>query len=515
MIESRGRRDWEVPVTVAELVNGGPLAGARMWGTGENPVRQVRIVDDLTLFGSVPPHTAVVLVGQAAAGGWAVEMAMRRAWEQAAACVIASSAGMSAGSGAGLAERLGVTLIFVDEDPLVTAVRVASAAARPEAARTQLVARCATRLAEAGASARRVLGVLNSELQGNAVALLDPWGSHLAGRRAQGPSLAEVDIPDASGGTLAVLVAHGSFQSPGWPSVVNAVLGLAVTPLVAWAATERLAAERDVALQSALATRLLTLASSRARASVRTGDVREGTGPPGTAQGAMPEGEDPEASGDGTLARAVALHWPVGGPLTAYAIRCHDTDLDDVRMVGSVIAATVGPGPVLRRDESWAGWSALPPDRLAGRLAECLAALPVPCAAGVGTQVPDLGVMEESLLGAEAAAFVSPAGVVARADRMGPAKLLAALPGGVLRAPAQMILDPLLSVDRDGTLLETLTAVLDEGGASRAAERLGIHRNTVTTRLERIRAAGFDVDDPGTRLALHLAAHVLRPRPIP
>ncbi|SNT11329.1 PucR C-terminal helix-turn-helix domain-containing protein [Streptosporangium subroseum] len=513
MIESRGRRDWEVPVTVAELVNGGPLAGARMWGTGENPVRQVRIVDDLATLGSVPPHTAVVLVGQAASGGWAVEMAMRRAWEQAAACVIASSAGMSAGSGAGLAERLGVTLIFVDEDPLVTAVRVASAAARPEAARTQLVARCATRLAEAGPSARRVLGVLNSELQGNAVALLDPWGSHLAGRRAQGPSLAEVDIPDASGGTLAILVAHGSFQSPGWPSVVNAVLALAVTPLIAWAAIERLAAERDVALQSALATRLLTLASSRTSPYGRIGDGGEGAVPQGAAQGTPPEA-DLEASGDGTLARAVALRWPVAGPLTAYAIRPHDADLDDLQMIGSVIAATVGPGPVLRREESWAGWSALPPERLAIRLAECLAALPMPCAAGVGAQVPDLGIMDESLLGAEAAAFVSPAGVVARADRMGPAKLLAALPGGVLRAPAQMILGPLLSVDRDGTLLETLTAVLDEGGASRAAERLGVHRNTVTTRLERIRAAGFDVDDPGTRLALHLAAHVLRSRPV-
>jgi hypothetical protein len=512
VIESRGRPDWEVPVTVAELVNGGPLAGARMWGTGENPVRQVRIVDDLATLGSVPPHTAVVLVGAASAGGWAVEMAMRRAWEQAAACVIASSVGMSAGSGAGLAERLGVTLIFVDEDPLVTAVRVASAAARPEAARTQLVARCATRLAEAGASARRVLGVLNSELQGNAVALLDPWGSHLAGRRAQGPSLAEVDIPDASGGTLAVLVVHGSFQSPGWPSVVNAVLALAVTPLIAWAATERLAAERDTALQSALATRLLALASSRVSAAGRIGDAREGTMSHGAASGTPPEGADPEADGDGTLARATALRWPIGGPLTGYAIRPRDGDLGDLQMIGSVIAATMGPGPLLRRGGSWAGWSALPSERLAARLTECLAALPVPCAAGIGVEVPALGAMEESLLGAEAAASVTGVGMVARAEQMGPAKLLAALPGGGLRAPARMVLSPLLAVDRDGTLLETLTAVLDEGGASRAAERLGVHRNTITTRLDRIRAAGFDVDDPETRLALHLAAHVLRPR---
>ncbi|MER5325567.1 PucR family transcriptional regulator [Streptosporangium roseum] len=504
MTELRGRAGWATPVTVAELVNGGPLAGARMYGTGENPVRQVRIVDDLAVFGSVVPHTAVVLIGAAAGGGWAVEMAMRRAWEQAAACVIASSAGGGAGSGEVLAERLGVTLIVVDEDPLVTAVRVASAAARPEAARTQLVARCATRLAEAGSSARRVLGVLNAELSGTAVAFLDPYGSHLAGRRGQGHSLAEVEVPDAEGRPLGVLVAYGSFRSPGWPSVVSAVLALAAAPLAAWAATGRLAAERDTALQSALAARLLAQAT-RPRA------FTEPAGAPEAAPaGGGPAGAGAEEEGDGVLGRAVALGWPVAGPLTGYAVRPFDDGWDGAGVIGPVIAASLGPGPVLRRGGNWAGWSGLPPDRLAGRLAECLRALPAPCSAGVGAQAADLSGMEESLLGAEAAALVSPAGVVARADRLGPARLLATLPAGVLRAQARVILGPLLAVDREGTLLETLAAVLDEGGASRAADRLGVHRNTVTTRLDRIRAAGFDVDDPATRLALHLACHVLR-----
>ncbi|MET8867001.1 helix-turn-helix domain-containing protein, partial [Nonomuraea sp. NPDC004580] len=105
--------------------------------------------------------------------------------------------------------------------------------------------------------------------------------------------------------------------------------------------------------------------------------------------------------------------------------------------------------------------------------------------------------------------FVAAPGTVARADRMGPAELLGALPVGGLRAPAEVVLRPLLAVDKDGTLLETLAAVLDEGGALRAAERLGVHRNTITTRLERIKAAGFDLDDAPARLALQLACHVL------
>ncbi|MER6003519.1 helix-turn-helix domain-containing protein [Nonomuraea angiospora] len=514
------RAGWEAPVTVAELVNAGPLAGARMYGSGENPVHQVRIVDELSVFGTVAPHTAVVLIGTAASGGWAVEMATRRAWEQAAACVIAPAGGLSEGSGEVLAERLGVTLIFVDEDPLIVAVRVASAAARPEAARTQLVARCATRLAEAGPSARRVLGVLNAELPGTSVTLIDRYGRHLAGARAvdrpgiarlsteaqdadgRGPDRdgppeggarvgggvgarwsAEVEVPDLDGGVLGTLVAGGSSRSPGWPAAVRTVLRLAVAPLTAWAAQERLRASRDFALRRALAERLLA-------------EAQQEPGEPG----------EPEEGG--ARAEAIALGWPVEGALTAYQVR-PTAEAGDAAPAGTLIAAAVGQVPVLPRGEGWAGWSALDPGELAERLSRCLRTMPWPCAAGVGARVEGLRSVEESLLGAEAAAFVAGPGTVARADRMGPAELLGALPTGVLRTPATVVLRPLLAVDKDGTLLETLAAVLDEGGALKAAERLGVHRNTITTRLERIKAAGFDLDDAATRLALQLACHVL------
>ncbi|MFG1972997.1 PucR family transcriptional regulator [Nonomuraea fuscirosea] len=489
---------WEVPVTVAELVDAGPLAGARMYGAGENPVRGVRIVDELSVFATVAPHTAVVLIGTAASGGWAVEMAMRRAWEQAAACVIAPAGGLSEGSGEVLAERLGVTLIFVDEDPLIVAVRVASAASRPDAARTQLVARCATRLAEAGASARRVLGVLNAELPGTSVAFLDRYGRPLAGRRdaAAGRWSAEVTVPDREGGVLGTLVAGGSSRSPGWPAVVRTVLGLAVVPLTAWTAEESLTAARDFALQSALAERLIGNQMSEAGESGKSGEIgeRSGSGEPGE-------------PGEARVA-ATALGWPVGGPITAYQLRPL-TPAADASLVQALVTGALGQVPVLVRGEGWAGWSASDPEELAERLHHCLRTLPWPCAGGVGAQVDGLQAVGESLLGAEAAAYVAGEGTVVRADRMGPAELLGALPTGVLRAPAAVVLRPLLEIDRDGTLLETLAAVLDEGGALKAAERLGVHRNTITTRLDRIRSAGFDLDDAATRLALQLACHVM------
>ncbi|NUW42658.1 helix-turn-helix domain-containing protein [Nonomuraea rhodomycinica] len=603
-------------MTVAELVEGGPLAGARMYGAGRDPVRQVRIVDELAVFGTVAPHTAVVLIGAAAAGGWAVEMAVRRAWEQAAACVIAPSGGLDEGSGEALAERLGVTLVFVDEDPLVTAVHVASAASRPEAARTQLVARCATRLAGDRPSVRRVLGVLNAELPGTSVAFLDPYGDHLAGRRATGRGrdgwTVEVDVADADGATLGKLVAGGSSRSPGWPAVVRTVLELALAPLAAWAATERLRAWQDFTVQEALAERLLTLPPepahhgpvsrqaaphqvasrqvpphevarqeaareevarevaarevaarevaareevAREEVAVREPGIREGVShdpashDPGShdlasheaashgaasREAGLPRGaglpgrrggtssptprEEPSGAEEGAYeqvtdevrAAAAALGWAVRGPLTAYLVRPAGGRPDAVR-ARALIAAALGPVPVVRRGEGWAGWSGVSPDELAVRLRRCVESTPWPCAAGAGAPVGGLGAAEESLLGAEAAAFVAGPGTVARADRMGPAELLGAIPADALRAPASVVLRPLLAVDRDGTLLRTLAAVLDEGGALKAAERLGVHRNTVTTRIERIRAAGFDLEDAATRLALQLACRVLLP----
>jgi hypothetical protein len=516
---------WEAPVTVTELVNAGTLAGARMYGAGENPVRGVRIVDELSVLGTVAPHTAVVLIGTAASGGWAVEMAMRRAWEQAAACVIAPSGGLSESSGEVLAERLGITLIFVDEDPLLVAVRVASAASRPDAARMQLVARCATRLVEAGTSARRVLGVLNAELPGTSVAFLDRHGVLLAGRRdaaaggrpegEAGESVpgwsAQAEVPDQEGGVLGTLVAGGSSRSPGWPSVVRTVLSLAVAPLTAWAARERLRASRDFARQASLAERLLTDAATEADLAPATGAAGTASSTPASATTAPAEGSATaaaeEKAGTARMA-AVALGWPVCGPITAYQVR-PASGAGDATLAQTLITAALGQVPVTVRGEGWAGWSALDPADVAARLERCLPAMPWPCSAGVGAQVPGLAAAGESLTGAEAAAAMADPGTVARADEMGPAELLGALPSRALRAPATVILRPLLTIDRDGTLLETLAAVLDEGGALKAAERLGVHRNTVTTRLDRIKTAGFDLDDPATRLALQLACHVM------
>lgn len=81
----------------------------------------------------------------------------------------------------------------------------------------------------------------------------------------------------------------------------------------------------------------------------------------------------------------------------------------------------------------------------------------------------------------------------------------------------ESLIGSLLREDRRGLLRETLRVYLEHGGAQRpTAERLGIHRNTLTYRLRQIRTVlDLDPDDPRSRLGLHLAllASELPPAP--
>ncbi|MCS7239992.1 MAG: PucR family transcriptional regulator ligand-binding domain-containing protein [Candidatus Bipolaricaulota bacterium] len=72
-------------------------------------------------------------------------------------------------------------------------------------------------------------------------------------------------------------------------------------------------------------------------------------------------------------------------------------------------------------------------------------------------------------------------------------------------------LAPLLAIDRDGTLLETLRTYLECGqNLRRTAETLGVHYNTARYRLSRVRTAlGPILDNPADRLTLAVALHFL------
>lgn len=91
-------------------------------------------------------------------------------------------------------------------------------------------------------------------------------------------------------------------------------------------------------------------------------------------------------------------------------------------------------------------------------------------------------------------------------DSLGLEQLLLSWTSSDTFAPAaRSLLAPLTETER-----ETLAAYLDEESSVIAtAQRLGLHRNTVAARIQRIQTAlGADLADPQTRLALQLACRV-------
>lgn len=79
-----------------------------------------------------------------------------------------------------------------------------------------------------------------------------------------------------------------------------------------------------------------------------------------------------------------------------------------------------------------------------------------------------------------------------------------------LEAFCSETLGPLLNYEGGGDLIETLEAFFDRlGNLSQTAEKLFIHRNSLLYRMERIsQLTGLDLNNPDTRLAVHLALKV-------
>lgn len=112
---------------------------------------------------------------------------------------------------------------------------------------------------------------------------------------------------------------------------------------------------------------------------------------------------------------------------------------------------------------------------------------------------------------ARIAANRSSTGWFVRVDGLGLDQLLLAWTGNDTFVPAaRSLLAPVQ--DAGSELLSTLSAYLDhESGIAATAAALGLHRNTVSTRIQRIQELlGVDMNDPEVRLALHLACRTIR-----
>ncbi|MET4638161.1 hypothetical protein ABIE24_001385 [Mycetocola sp. 2940] len=136
-------------------------------------------------------------------------------------------------------------------------------------------------------------------------------------------------------------------------------------------------------------------------------------------------------------------------------------------------------------------------------------------ATGVGSLASGSAGLTASLSEAADAARIavnrSNTGWFVRVDGLGLEQLLLAWTGNDTFVPAaRSLLAPLQS--GGGELLTTLSAYLDhESAVAPTATALGLHRNTVATRIQRAQELlGVDMSDPEVRLALHLACRAVQ-----
>ncbi|MDK8172697.1 helix-turn-helix domain-containing protein [Curtobacterium citreum] len=178
---------------------------------------------------------------------------------------------------------------------------------------------------------------------------------------------------------------------------------------------------------------------------------------------------------------------------------------------------------VVEQTDGWALWCSVPhePDRAAVaalaasvRSAQNALRSAVDTNAGVGSVhagpaglVRTLGEAGDAV---RLAAARPESGWFVHVDRLGLAQLLLAWTQTDTFLPAaEQLLAPL---ERGGgALRSTLAAYLDaESSVAETAAVLGVHRNTVADRIDRVqRLLGVDLGDPETRLALHLATRAL------
>ncbi|MFD4255390.1 helix-turn-helix domain-containing protein [Amycolatopsis thermoflava] len=243
--------------------------------------------------------------------------------------------------------------------------------------------------------------------------------------------------------------------------------------------------------------------------------------------------EQPEEPGRRTVERAGALGWRLAGWHTAVQVQVSAAPAA-VRMsaLGVELEEHLtrhGLGATLvERAEGWVFWStteaeadAADPGPLVERLTRTLTAVEAEhpglrLCAGVGRAHEGTAGIGRSADQARRAALLAhtahrPA-AVEHIDAGSTRRLIAGWYGSApLRGAAADLLAPLAEADPTGELVRTLRCYLDcQSSAKAAGAALGVHRNTVMQRMERI--AGLlaaDLGDPDDRLAVHLATRAV------
>lgn len=489
-----------------------------------NPVATVVAATGLGAVGKVAPSALVVLSRtHLRAEDVSTDVAIRVAADRQAAGLLLQNPMVPVPLATRtLAERSGVPLVLVDHaDPDRLVPAMDRFVRSPGAADAAMISVVAHRLRTAGDTSEDIVRMLTQALH-HPVGLVDTEGRLLAGTLPAEALRACATRTWHRGGNQSVhslgedelLVLQPVRSVPSAPvnlslaavvplapaarvRTTSQVLGVATWALVALLATTAVRLERQSKQHSALLTRLLAAA------------------------------DDPPPQ---VLEHATAAGWVLGGTHTGIHVRARggtDRALVRDRLGERLGGEDVAMHPV-PDGEGWSLWTTTPAvnrdDRadVAVAVRHALLAVERDCPgarlyAGIGTADDGTEGLRRSLREARRACVLAAArnrpGAVEHIGTNSVKRLLSNHYVTTVQLDlAHQLLAPLMVADATGQLVHTLSCYLDnESSATAAAAALGVHRNTVLQRLDRIRALlTVEFNDADERLALQLATRLVQ-----
>lgn len=454
-------------------------------------------------------HGNLLLVGTGpATPPYRVELVLRHAARNGAAAVLLTgNPGAPLRSTLGLADRLGLPLLGTADDRFMEVMHALLLVVRAgEVARAEIMRRLLGRLRARSATLPGIVRALE-EVLGGPVCLMASGGTVLHGTPVEVPEGLRLDrdVPQqASGGATRVsahpvggpgteatawlLTASGSAA---WAETASLALSLAEAPVRAVLLSQRLVAERDARHQRHVLDQVLT-----------------------------------GGAGSEALERATALGWRLSGWHAAVRIgvRQSGPTPPDVVLRGPVVERTLRTGgltgPLVPESGGWSTWVTFDAEPGQREVTALIAAVrravwDLPrdweTHAGIGRAAQGtagLATTFREAYDAMAVARDADGPSACHVDELDVSRILAVWRRSeAVRAWADEALAPLRGTD-NLPVLRTLSVYLDHGrSVKETAERLGVHRNTVTARVARAQELlTVDLDDPDQRLALQIAA---------
>ena len=518
-------RQWPRPLTVRQLLATGALGDCRVVAGDEG---LDRTVSDVLATARCDPETPVspgLLVVLDASGlhpnSYALDVALRTIRDSEGSGLVAVNAVSSAGIATRrLADRFSTALAETEAADVL-----AMAAAAREFVLQPLVHQAAmtSRLLRGLSRATTVAGTLElvSEVLGRSCSLVEASGAVVAGTRVSVRPEAlrqhAYHAPDVGSG--------------GEPGMVCPVVVVPGEPVRFWLVC--VLDDADAAIQQ-IGLDLLGVASWAVGANLvrdRLVMERDARHRLALLNEVVGSGELPD---EVILAQMATFGWSAAGWTSAFHVQLSGlVDSNWVLVNTDALAETlleVGiDGPLIERTDGWSGWVCTPKEppvgdyqRLARSLRDALSALVagadgVSAHAGVGRPAAGLPGLRAGLVEARQAAALAGAGskrvAVRHIDELGIQRIMLGWYGSAdFGRVVNAFLEPLTSDDSDGVLLSTLQAYLDcQSSATNAAAALGVHRNTVMKRIDRVaEALNVNLHDPDQRLALQLVVRMHR-----